>query len=99
PSRRRETRYRIIQGMVRDFPNQAAIAYTPADLRRIASEGKVAVVISLLNAYAMGDDLDQLDQWAARGMRLFGFSYVGNNDWADSSRPLPFFNDTRDALG
>ena len=95
----RETRYRIIQGMVRDFPNQAAIAYTPADLRRIASEGKVAVVISLLNAYAMGDDLDQLDQWAARGMRLFGFSYVGNNDWADSSRPLPFFNDTRDALG
>ena len=85
--------------MVRDFPNQAAIAYTPADLRRIASEGKVAVVISLLNAYAMGDDLDQLDQWAARGMRLFGFSYVGNNDWADSSRPLPFFNDTRDALG
>ncbi|WP_265533774.1 pyoverdine-tailoring dipeptidase-like protein PvdM [Pseudomonas saponiphila] len=95
----RETRYRIIQGMVRDFPNQTAIAYSPADLRRIASEGKVAVVISLLNAYAMGDDLNQLDQWAARGMRLFGFSYVGNNDWADSSRPLPFFNDTRDALG
>ena len=94
-----ETRYRIIQGMVRDFPNQAAIAYTPADLRRIASEGKLAVVISLLNAYAMGDDLDQLDKWAARGMRLFGFSYVGNNHWADSSRPLPFFNDTRDALG
>ena len=95
----RETRYRIIQSMVRDFPNQTAIAYTPADLRRIASEGKVAVVISLLNAYAMGDDLDQLDQWAARGMRLFGFSYVGNNDWADSSRPLPFFNDSTDALG
>ncbi|UMZ10056.1 pyoverdine-tailoring dipeptidase-like protein PvdM [Pseudomonas sp. MPFS] len=95
----RETRYRIIQGMVRDFPNQAAIAYTPADLRRIASEGKLAVVISLLNAYAMGNDLDELDKWAARGMRLFGFSYVGNNDWADSSRPLPFFNDTRDALG
>ncbi|SDZ66167.1 pyoverdine-tailoring dipeptidase-like protein PvdM [Pseudomonas sp. NFIX28] len=94
-----ETRYRIIQGMVRDFPNQAAIAYSPEDFRRIASQGKLAVVISLLNAYPMGDDLDQLDHWAARGMRLFGFSYVGNNAWADSSRPLPFFNDTRDALG
>lgn len=33
------------------------------------------------------------------GMRMFGFSYVGNNAWADSSRPLPFFNDSRDALG
>ncbi|MNM42125.1 Membrane dipeptidase [compost metagenome] len=32
-------------------------------------------------------------------MRMFGFSYTGNNDWADSSRPLPFFNDTADALG
>ena len=30
---------------------------------------------------------------------MFGFSYVGNNDWADSSRPLPFFNDSPDALG
>lgn len=94
-----EIRYRIIQGMVRDFPNQVAIAYTPADLRRIAAEGKLAIVVSLLNAYPLGNDLDQLDKWAARGMRLFGFSYVGNNDWADSSRPLPFFNDTRDVLG
>ena len=94
-----DIRYRIIQSLVRDFPNQVAIAYTPADFRRIASEGKLAIVISLLNAYTMGDDLTRLDQWTARGMRLFGFSYVANNHWADSSRPLPFFNDTRDALG
>ncbi|MDF5938931.1 membrane dipeptidase [Pseudomonas aeruginosa] len=30
---------------------------------------------------------------------MFGFNYVGNNDWSDSSRPLPFFNDTADAPG
>lgn len=53
----------------------------------------------MLNAYPLGHDLNQLDLWAARGMRMFGFSYTGNNDWADSSRPLPFFNDTADALG
>lgn len=62
-------------------------------------EGKFAIVMSMLNAYPLGDDLSQLDKWAARGVRMFGFSYVGNNDWADSSRPLPFFNDTADALG
>ena len=62
-------------------------------------EGKFAIVMSMLNAYPLGDDLSQLDKWAARGVRMFGFSYVGNNDWADSSRPLPFFNDSPDALG
>ena len=93
-----EVRYQIISGMVRDFPEQVAIAYTPDDFRRLHGEGKFAIFISMLNAYPLGNDLDQLDKWAARGMRMFGFSYVGNNDWADSSRPLPFFNDTADAL-
>lgn len=93
-----EARYQIISAMVRDFPNQVAIAYTPDDFRRLHGEGKFAIFISMLNAYPLGNDLNQLDQWAARGMRMFGFSYVGNNQWADSSRPLPFFNDTPDAL-
>ncbi|WP_242198368.1 MULTISPECIES: pyoverdine-tailoring dipeptidase-like protein PvdM [unclassified Pseudomonas] len=93
-----EVRYKIISGMVRDFPNQVGIAYTPDDLRRLHGEGKFAVFISMLNAYPLGDDLNQLDLWAARGMRMFGFSYIGNNAWSDSSRPLPFFNDSTDAL-
>ena len=33
-----EVRYKIITGMVRDFPNQVGIAYTPADLRRLHRE-------------------------------------------------------------
>jgi microsomal dipeptidase-like Zn-dependent dipeptidase len=97
--KQQEIRYKIITGMVRDFPNQVAIAYTPDDFRRLHGEGKFAIFISMLNAYPLGHDLSQLDLWTARGMRMFGFSYVGNNDWADSSRPLPFFNDSPDALG
>ncbi|WP_455912795.1 pyoverdine-tailoring dipeptidase-like protein PvdM [Pseudomonas putida] len=93
-----EVRYKIISAMVRDFPNQVGIAYTPDDLRRLHGEGKFAIFISMLNAYPLGDDLNQLDLWAARGMRMFGFSYIGNNAWSDSSRPLPFFNDSTDAL-
>ncbi|WP_285354699.1 pyoverdine-tailoring dipeptidase-like protein PvdM [Pseudomonas sp. lyk4-R2A-10] len=93
-----EIRYKIISGMVRDFPNQVGIAYTPEDFRRLHGEGKFAIFISMLNAYPLGHDLNLLDLWTARGMRMFGFSYIGNNDWADSSRPLPFFNDSPDAL-
>ena len=94
-----EARYKIIQSIVRDFPNQAGIAYTPDDFYRLVDEGKFAIVISMLNAYPFGEDISQLDRWAARGMRMFGFSYVGNNLWADSSRPMAFFNDTPNALG
>ncbi|AZD09447.1 Putative dipeptidase, pyoverdin biosynthesis PvdM [Pseudomonas chlororaphis] len=93
-----EVRYKIISGMVRDFPNQVGIAYTPDDFRRLHGEGKFAIFISMLNAYPLGNDLNLLDLWTARGMRMFGFSYIGNNAWADSSRPLPFFNDSPDAL-
>ena len=93
-----EVRYKIISGMVRDFPNQVGIAYTPDDFRRLHGEGKFAIFISMLNAYPLGNDLNRLDLWAARGMRMFGFSYIGNNAWSDSSRPLPFFNDSTDAL-
>ena len=94
-----EVRYKAITGMVRDFPNQVGIAYTPDDLRRLHGEGKFAIFISMLNAYPLGHDLGLLDLWAARGMRMFGFNYIGNNDWSDSSRPLPFLNDSPDALG
>ncbi|UXV17422.1 pyoverdine-tailoring dipeptidase-like protein PvdM [Pseudomonas fluorescens] len=93
-----EVRYKIISGMVRDFPNQVGIAYTPDDFRRLHGEGKFAIFISMLNAYPLGNDLNQLDLWTARGMRMFGFSYIGNNAWSDSSRPLPFFNDSTDSL-
>jgi len=94
-----EVRYKIITGIARDFPNRAGIAYSPADFLRLAHEGKFAIVISMLNAYPLGDDVARLDDWAARGVRIFGFSYVGNNSWADSSRPMPFFGDSPDALG
>lgn len=94
-----EASYRIIYNMARDFPERAAIAYSPDDIRRLQGEGKFAIFISMLNAYPLGTDLDQLDVWAARGLRMFGFNYVGNNAWADSSRPMPFFQDTANALG
>lgn len=94
-----EVRYRIITGLVRDFPNQVAIAYSPDDFRRLHGEGKFVIFLSMLNAYPLGNDINLLDTWAARGMRMFGFSYIGNNAWADSSRPMPFFNDTPNALG
>ncbi|HVW69563.1 MAG TPA: dipeptidase [Steroidobacteraceae bacterium] len=82
-----QQKYAIITGIARKYPDRAAIAYTPDDLRRIERSGKFAVVLSILNGNAIGDDLSQLDAWYAKGVRIVGFTHAGNNDLADSSRP------------
>jgi membrane dipeptidase len=82
-----DKKYALIKGVADQNPDRAALAYSPADVRRIASQGKFAVVISLLNAYPLGADLSQIDEWYKRGVRIFGYVHAGNNDWADSSRP------------
>ena len=87
------------QNVTRQNPNRAGLAYSPADVRRLAKQGKFAVVISVLNAFPLGKDLSQIDAWYERGVRIFGFTHAGNNDWADSSRPLPGFGDKPDENG
>ncbi|HEV2202595.1 MAG TPA: dipeptidase [Bryobacteraceae bacterium] len=82
-----DKKYALIKAFAEDNPARAAIAYSPADVRRIAGQGKFAVVISLLNAYPLGADLSQIDEWYKRGVRVFGYVHAGHNDWADSSRP------------
>jgi microsomal dipeptidase-like Zn-dependent dipeptidase len=85
-----ETRYAAITGIARDFPDRAGIARTPAELRALAGAGKLAIVIGFQNAFPLGEDLSQLDAWAARGVRQLAFTFIGNNLWADSARPYPY---------
>ena len=82
-----EKKLALIKGVAEQNPKLAELAYSPADVRRISSQGKFAVAISLLNAYPLGSDLAQIDEWYKRGVRIFGYVHAGHNDWADSSRP------------
>ncbi len=83
----------LIRAVAESNPDRAALAYSPADVRRLAAQGKFAVVISLLNAYPLGADLAQLDEWYQRGVRILGYTHAGHNDWSDSSRPSKALND------
>jgi microsomal dipeptidase-like Zn-dependent dipeptidase len=94
-----EKKYQLIRAIAEESPDRAALAYSPADVRRISSAGKFAVVISMLNAYPLGSDLRQLDEWYRRGVRVLGYTHAGNNDWADSSRPSKALEDKPDEHG
>ena len=82
-----EKKYALIKAVAEQNADRAGLAYSPEDVRRITGQGKFAVVISLLNAYPLGTDLGQIDEWYKLGVRLFGFNHAGHNQWSDSSRP------------
>ena len=94
-----EKKYELIKAVAEQNPNLAALAYSPADVRRITGEGKFAVVVSLLNAYPLGSDLSQIDEWYRRGVRIFGYTHAGHNQWADSSRPSQALGDAAQEYG
>ena len=88
-----------IHAIVDRNPDLAALALSPADVRRIAAGGRFALVESLLNAWPLGEDLDQFDYWYLRGVRILGFVHTGHNQFADSSRPALQFGDRPDENG
>jgi membrane dipeptidase len=94
-----DKKYQLIKNIAEQFPDRAAIALSPDDVRHISASGKFAVVISILNAYPLGSDLNQLDEWYKRGVRVLGYTHAGNNDWADSSRPSKALGDKPDEHG
>ena len=70
------------------YPQRAALAQTANEVERIHREKKVAVIVGFLNAFPLGQDLSLIDSYYRSGIRTFGFVHAGNNDFADSSRPI-----------
>ena len=76
-----------IRAFLKEHSAEAALALSADDIVRIHKAGKVAVIESFLNTRSIGSDLSAIDGFFRDGVRLFGFSHAGNNDFADSSRP------------
>ncbi|HEY8509760.1 MAG TPA: membrane dipeptidase, partial [Steroidobacteraceae bacterium] len=76
-----------IRKFVADNAGRVEIALSASDIERIYRQGKIAVVQSFLNARSLGKDLEGIDEFHAAGLRVFGLTHAGNNDFADSSRP------------
>jgi membrane dipeptidase len=83
-----DRKLKAILDIPRRYPHQAALALSAADVARIHREKKVAVIVGFLNAASLGTDLSLIDSYYRAGIRTFGFVQAGNNDFADSSRPI-----------
>jgi membrane dipeptidase len=82
------TKFAAIHRMAEElYPDRIEIAYTAADVERIARTGKRVAAIGIENGFALGRGLDMLDRYYELGARYFGLVHNGDNDLARSAQP------------
>jgi membrane dipeptidase len=81
---------------VRRHPNDLVLATTAADVRRAASEKKIAALMGMEGGHMIDDDLGTLRDFAKLGVRYLTLTHFTNNNWADSSTDKPKHNGLTD---
>jgi membrane dipeptidase len=79
---------RLIDGVEKiaaGAPEKFALARTAADVRRIHAEGKVALLMGMENGSPIEGKLENVDHFAARGIRYITLCHGESNHIADSS--------------
>jgi membrane dipeptidase len=84
-----ERKAQAILARVEADPTRLRLAKSAQDIRDAERDGKIAIILSILNAYPLSDDPKSLEAFAKLGVRIVGLTHAGNNDFADSSRPQP----------
>jgi membrane dipeptidase len=65
-------------------PDQIELAYTSDDVRRIYAAGKKVAMIGIENAYPIGLEMDNIEDFHRRGGRYMSLSHNGHSQFADS---------------
>src|SRR5260221_1402484 len=81
-----------VREAARLHPNDLMLATPAADIRRAASEHKIAALMGMEGGNMITDDLAQLRKYAALGVRYLTLTHYKNNNWADSSTDTPAHN-------
>ena len=64
------------------------IPKSPQALQDAHKNGQLSLILGFQNALILGPQVEQIDTYFARGVRVFAMTHMGHNDYADSSRPL-----------
>lgn len=79
-------KFRAIHRLVDSIaPDRAALALTGADVRRIAAQGKRAILIGVENGYPIGTDLTRVKQFHDLGARYLSLAHNGHSQLSDSN--------------
>ena len=84
-----ESTYKAIQNTVNSSNGTAKIAQSPEEVRDNAAQGVFSFILGFQNARPL-QSLDDIKKWVDRGVSVFDFGFIGNNQWVQSARPYPY---------
>lgn len=92
-------KFKAIHRMVEQSNGQVGLAYTAADLKKIAAANKTVALIGIENGFAIGKDISLLKTYYDLGARYMTLVHNGHNDIGDSAQPSARFGDTEEEHG
>lgn len=75
----------IVKAMIARYPDTFELALTPADVKRIHAEGKIASMIGVEGGHCIEDSLGALRRLFDLGARYMTLTHSDSLAWADSS--------------
>ncbi|MGQ9471882.1 MAG: dipeptidase [Candidatus Aminicenantales bacterium] len=74
-----------VHSMVKDYPQQVALALKPEDAYSLKKEGKRAAFMGMENGYPLGLEISRLKEFYDLGIRYLTLCHSQDNDICDSS--------------
>lgn len=75
----------MVEGFATRWPDKFALARSPAQVREVVAQGKVALPLGMENGAPVEDDLANLQHFFDRGIRYITLTHSENNQICDSS--------------
>jgi membrane dipeptidase len=88
----RDRAHRLIDALhheSRRFPDRLAVTTSADAIREAVAAGRVAAIPAIEGGHAIEDSLDNLRDFAKKGIRLMTLTWNNSNGWADGCWPDP----------
>ena len=94
--KRAKTQIAAVQEQVKRNAKEIVLATTADEVRAAKKQGKIAALMGVEGGHMIGNDLANLREFAAAGVRYMTLTHSGNDEWADSSTDKPAHNGLTD---
>jgi membrane dipeptidase len=83
--KRADIQIEAVRNLTVKHPETWELATTPADIRRIAENGKIAALMGLEGGYAIDEKLENVERYYRMGVRYMSPAWSVSTSWAGSS--------------
>jgi membrane dipeptidase len=83
--KRADMQIQAVHDLAAKHPETWEVATTAADVRRIASAGKIAALLGMEGGYAIDEKIENVDRYYQMGVRYLSPAWTVSTSWAGSS--------------